>query len=221
LCGSEQAGLDRRFRGIKNLAHGPQPQPLEMFQFKYHALAWRQRLQRGRNVRAQFPAQQSLLWVVGCPVIVKLVQQAVFLALDVAFDRNILPSLSIPSQVIQAKVRDNAVDPSGKGAFEPESGKLGVNLQKCLLMDVLGITLRPGDAQCESENGVIVGVNQLFKSGLVATLYFANQETILDATYVLHSISPPASMIAAAFSRQVDNLTLYRSGVNSPGVVCP
>lgn len=85
-------------------------------------------------------------------------------------------------------------------------------------MDVLGITLRPSDAQCESENGLIVGVNQLFEGGMVAALYLANQETILDTTYVLHRAVLPGIDNSAAFNRRVDNLRLYLQGVNSPKV---
>jgi len=54
---------------------------------------------------------------------------------------------SIPPQVIQADVGDNTVDPGTEGALETEAVQLLVNLQKCLLMDVLSVACRPGEPQ--------------------------------------------------------------------------
>jgi hypothetical protein len=72
-------------------------------------------------VCAQFSAQQLSLWVVGWPVVRKLVQQVVFLAIGVHLYRSIRSTVSILPKVIQAEVSDNAVDPRREGALEPEA----------------------------------------------------------------------------------------------------
>jgi hypothetical protein len=58
------------------------------------------------------------------------------------------------------------------------------------LIDVLGIALRPGDPERDSQNSLIVSVYQLLERGSVAALHFANQKTILDTACALHYLSP-------------------------------
>ena len=77
--------------------------------------------------------------------------------------------------MIQADVRDDAVYPGEDRALEPEAVQLLVDLQKYLLVDVLGIALRSGDSKRKPENGFVVRVHQFRKRSILSSLRLANQ----------------------------------------------
>ena len=83
---------------------------------------------------------------------------------------------------------DSAIFPS---AIFPQA-----DLQKCVLMDVLGIALQTR----ASWNCLTPGWQQRLESGLVAAFHLANREAILDTAHPLHCLLLPsseASVIAA------------------------
>ena len=97
----------------------------------------------------QFPPQNLLLRVASRAVVLDLVQQIVFLAVCVDFYRaGLLPSM-LSSEMVQAHVGGNPVDPGRKCALKTEAGELLQGPEKCFLINILSISLRPGNPQCE------------------------------------------------------------------------
>src|SRR5260370_26273810 len=74
LRGAEQSVLGGLFRGMQNLAHGPQLQSVVMLQLEYHALPGRQLLQRTVDTLTQLTSHQVTLRARSCPAVRHLLQ---------------------------------------------------------------------------------------------------------------------------------------------------
>ena len=85
------------------------------------------------------------------------------------------------SQVVQAQVGHDAVDPGIEGAFEAEIADALVRLQKGFLINVLGFVFRAGKVHGQPEDGLVVVPHQLLEGSAIATLRFADQQAVVDA----------------------------------------
>ena len=116
MCGPKRSALDRCLRDIEDLTDGLEPQSVEMFQFEYRSFSQCQFLQGAQYVCFHFSPRQLLLGVVGRSFIRDLIKQVLLLTLYIHHDRAAFPTAPLPPQVIQADIRDDAVNPRREGA---------------------------------------------------------------------------------------------------------
>ena len=89
--------------------------------------------------------------------------------------RLLFPAGFAPPQVIEAQVGNDAVDPGIEGTFEAEICQVAIGLEEGFLVDVLGILLRPCQAERKPQNWLVVLAHQGFEGGPRAFLRFADQ----------------------------------------------
>ena len=116
MCGSERSVLDRCLRGMEDFADGLQSQSVEMPQFEYRSLSRSEFPQGAHNVCFHFSAGQLLFGIGGGSLIRDLIKQVLLFALYIHHDRAAFSTAPLPPQVIQANIRDDAVNPRREGA---------------------------------------------------------------------------------------------------------
>src|ERR1700751_48369 len=120
MRGAEERVLRGLFRRMQNLAYCTQLQTVVMLQFENHPLARRQLLERTIDAIAQLTTHQLLLGIRAAAPIWHLVKEAVFFSGAIRRYRSVFfPNLFF-TEMIEAEVGNDAVDPSVEGALESE-----------------------------------------------------------------------------------------------------
>ena len=81
--------------------------------------------------------------------------------------------------MIQTEIRNDPVKPGVETAIEAERVEVAVNAEKGFLINVRRIVRRAQKIQCEPENTLIVGLDQLGKGVLIALLGGAGRKSAI------------------------------------------
>ena len=84
--------------------------------------------------------------------------------------------------MVEAKVGDDAVDPGIERALKTEAAQVLVGLQKGVLINVLCVGFRTGEAEREPQNTLVVVADEFFERGAIATLSLSDQSVVVHAT---------------------------------------
>src|SRR5580704_17599158 len=97
----------------------------------------------------------------------------------------------LASQLIQAQVCDDPVNPCIKRTLKTEVADVSVSLQESFLVNILGVVLAPGQVQSQAQNLVLILPHQRIKGGPRTRLCFADE---------LHLRSPRLQALLSALS---------------------
>ena len=98
--------------------------------------------------------------------------------------------------MVQAQIGHNSVDPGVKRAFETEADQVAIGLQKGLLVNVLRVLLRGGQAQSKTKYGMVILAHQFLEGRAIAALRLAYQDVIVNAPQCLADhVSPKGGCI--------------------------
>src|SRR2546422_11498346 len=112
-----------------------------MLHFKDHALARREPLKRGGDVPADFLTHQVALRVGSDPAFplpVKEVGRPRLTAGD-NLRRLVFRAAVAPAHVVEAHIRDDAIDPGIKAALEAEAVHVLINFKESFLVDATSV----------------------------------------------------------------------------------
>src|ERR1700677_966441 len=111
-----------------------------MIHLEHNALAGRKPLHRVANFLAYFLPEQTLFWVRSrrkFRLAIEEIPRAAFRFLG--YGSLILAMARAATQVIEPHIRDDAVKPGVKAAFETKTVKVAVDTQKTFLVNVAGV----------------------------------------------------------------------------------
>src|SRR5580693_2604870 len=138
-CRAEKRILHRFFRRAQRVADGSQFQSLIVLQFENHALARRKPFHGRSDASLNLFAKQLPLGIERRAVFalaLKEIRDAFLMIPGVRFGRLIFWAGLTSSELIEADVGDDAVEPGVKAAFETKTVEIAVNLEERLLVNV-------------------------------------------------------------------------------------
>src|SRR4051812_33092332 len=112
----------------------------------------------------------------------RLVDQAVLVAFRICEHRCVFFADTLLTQMVEAKIGDDAVDPGVERAFEAEAAQVLERLQESVLVNVLGFGFRSGESKGQPQNTLVVMANEFFERSMIATLRLSYQSVIVHAT---------------------------------------
>jgi hypothetical protein len=100
-----------------------------------------------------------------------------------------------PPQVIEAAIRNDAIDPRVEGAFKSEVGEFPVRAQKRFLADVLCIVLGPGKMDRQPED-----LDESLLIGVLLTALFRRPRTYARTNFIRSRRSEHPLYLEISFS---------------------
>src|SRR5271156_5293640 len=110
-----------------------------MLHLKYHAFARRQLLHRCGDLDTKLFAHQAALGILRWATLLlpfKKIRSPVIMVSGISLRSLIFRTRLPPSQMIEANIGDDAVQPGIKAAFKAKAMQVTVDLQKSILIDV-------------------------------------------------------------------------------------
>src|SRR5712692_7498871 len=144
-----------------------------------------------KDALPQFAAHQTALRAGAGAVVGHAVQHFFLLAVRRNGCDHIPATRIFLSQVIEAEIGHNAIDPGVKRTLEAKARQVYVCPEKRLLINVLTILLRAGEMDGEAQHGAVVLPDQFFEGGGIALLGFADKQGVVHADWAsLASLRP-------------------------------
>src|SRR5712692_1941093 len=135
-----------------------------------------------KDALPQFAAHQTALRAGAGAVVGHAVQHFFLLAVRRNGCDHIPATRIFLSQVIEAEIGHNAIDPGVKRTLEAKARQVYVCPEKRLLINVLTILLRAGEMNGQAQNGAIVLPHQFFEGGGIALLGLADEQGVIHAS---------------------------------------
>ena len=174
MGGAEQAVFRRLFGSTNHFADGPQTQAFVVAQFKNRSLPGRELFESAVNLAAQLAIPHLTLGV-GMRGTFFQLRHAIHHAFGGFNDSGFLPPNLTATEVVEADIGNNPIQPGVERTIEPESVEVPVDLQKSLLVDIARFIRRPQKVHGDAEDTLVVGPHQTLESILVALLGRADQ----------------------------------------------
>ena len=96
-------------------------------------------------------------------------------------DRSIFLAHLFFSQVIQAQISHNAIDPGVEGAFKPKTPHVLIRFQERFLVNVLSVGLRSGEVESQPEHRLIIVTDQFLEGSAIPALRLSDQHRVIYA----------------------------------------
>jgi hypothetical protein len=110
----------------------------------------------------------------------KKIGDALFVLAGAHFRRLIFGARLAATQVVEAYIGDDAVEPGVKAALEAEAMEIAVDLEESFLVNVPGVFRAFHQVQRQPENVAVKAANQLLESGPAACLRFCDQCSLVE-----------------------------------------
>src|ERR1700676_31309 len=160
----------------------PQLQPLIVLHLKHDALARRQPLHGPGDAHANLVAHQPPFRILRGTILslpLEKVRDAVLMR--GVYLGSLIFGAGLPAtQLVQANVGDDAVQPGIKAALETEPVEIAVNLQEGFLINVSGVLWPLHQVQRQPQDVAVVAAHQFLKRSAATRLRLCHQRPFLE-----------------------------------------